>query len=133
MSYLQAILGPLEKDKEGNEIPGSNARGLKFNQLAYITFYEKVDQDNYLGTFHYAAVYGALKANAYVKGQEFTETFESVCDWVDEMSKEDKEKVTEVFGNTAYFKKLVEDGAGNVEVKDGPSKKKKLKNTIQNV
>lgn len=105
--------------------------GLKFNQLAYITFYEKVDQNNYLGTFHYAAVYGALQGNAYAKEQEFKESFESVCDWVDEMSKEDKDQITKVFSETAYFKKLVEDGS-KVKVENGPTKKKRLKNTTQN-
>lgn len=108
---------------------GGELRGLKFNQLAYINFYKKVDQEDYVGTFHYAAVWGALKATAYVKGLEFTENWETVCEWVDAISVEDKEKITHEFSSTATFKNLVKDGSEEKE----PPKKKTLKNTMMTV
>ena len=94
---------------------GGKLRGLKFNQYTYIKFYEKVSPDDYIATFHYAAVFAALKSNAYVKGEEFTETWEDVCSLVDAMKTEDKDKVAEVFNNTAYFRKAVEDGEKIIE------------------
>jgi len=94
---------------------GGKARGLKFNQYTYIKFYEKVSPDDYIATFHYAAVFAALKSNAYVKGEEFTDTWEDVCNMVDAMSAEDKALVADVFNNTAYFKKAVEDGEKIIE------------------
>lgn len=111
MSYLQLEIG-------------GQTRGLKFNQKAYITFYDFVDKKDFEGTFHYAAIYAALLANAYVKREEFTETFETVCDWVDLLSADDKTAVTKVFNETAFWKKLVEDGAKEVE--DNTKKKKRM-------
>ncbi len=121
MSYIQVKLDNTEQ-------------GLKFNQLAYIEFYRKVDLSDYEGTFHYAAVWGGLKANAFVKKEEFVKTFEEVCDMVDMMSDEDKLKVMEVFQETAYYKKLVDKGkeTESAEVEE-TTKKKALKNTMKNV
>lgn len=119
MSYIQ-----LEKD--GQKV------GLKFNQKAYMEFYKRVDSEDFVGTFHYAAAYAALSANAYVKELDFTESFESVCDWVDTLSTEDKELITKTFNDTAYFKKLVEDGS-KVKTEDAPTKKKTSKNTMKTV
>lgn len=118
MSYIQIQLG-------------GELRGLKFNQLTYITFYKEVDQNNYEGTFHYAAVWAALKANAYVKRIEFTQTWETVCDWVDIMTAEDKDMVQNEFSNSATFKSLVKDGEQNQE--EEPAKKKILENTMMTV
>lgn len=104
-------------------------KGLKFNQLAYIKFYEKVDHADFIGTFHYAAAFGGLRANAYVKGEEFTDSFENVCEWVDGLSGAEKEQITEVFNNTAYFKKLIEENLPE-EVKAPEVKKKNSKNIM---
>jgi len=108
---------------------GGKLRGLKFNQYTYIKFYEKVAQDDYIATFHYAAVFAALKSNAYVKGEEFTETWEDVCSLVDAMKTEDKDKVAEVFNNTAYFRKAVEDGEKIIEENE---KKSQSESTTMN-
>lgn len=105
---------------------GGQLRGLKFNELAYTEFYSKVDLNNYVGTFNYAAVWSGLMSNAYVKREEFTVTFETVCEWVDEMSREDKLKVQTTFVDTAYFKQAVKDGEA-VQ----PAKKKKSVNTTK--
>lgn len=118
MSYLQLEIG-------------GQLRGLKFNTHAYVNFYKEVDMDDYEGTFHYAAVWAALKANAYVKRVEFTEKYETVCDWVDVMSLEDKEQVKDAFANSATYKNLVKDG--KQEDDKEPAKKKILKSTTMTV
>lgn len=101
---------------------GGKARGLKFNQKTYKVFYDYIDPSDHIGSFHYAAVYAAITSNCYVKREEFTESFETVCGWVDEMSNEDKMTVTNVFSETAYFKKAVEDGEAETKKKE-PKKK----------
>lgn len=110
---------------------GGELRGLKFNQHCYINFYKEVDLTDYEGTFQYAAVWAALKANAYVKRIEFTEKYETVCDWVDLMKLEDKKTVKETFENSEVYKNLVEDG--KQELNNKPAKKKTLKSSIMTV
>lgn len=107
--------------------------GLKFNQMMYMVFYENLDQERFTATFYYAAVYAALKANAYVKKEEFITSFEEVCDWVDGMTEEDKEKVMEVFNGTAYWKEQVKKGKELTEEKTPAEKKSKLKSTTKKV
>lgn len=99
---------------------GGKLRGLKFNQGALIMFQGKVDKDNYVGTAGYGLVWAGLKSNAYVKGEEFTESFETVCDWVDLLSPETLTSIMNSFKETQSFKKVDEE----------PDKKKsQLKNT----
>jgi len=104
---------------------GGKERGLKFNQGALITFQGKIDPDNVAGTTGYALVWAGLKANAYVKGEEFTEKFETVCDWVDELSPETVIEVIKTFQETQAYQKLIP------EEKD--KKKLRHKNTKRNV
>src|SRR6185312_16802331 len=94
MSYIKIEIGGAE-------------RGLKFNQGALITFQGKIDPDNVAGTTGYALVWAGLKSNAYVKGEEFTEKFETVCDWVDELSQETILEVIKTFQETQAFKNLL--------------------------
>ncbi len=115
MNYIKVNLNGVEQ-------------GLKFNMLAYTEFYNKIDLANWEGSFHYAAVWAGLKTNAHMKGQEFTTAYEEVGDWVDEMSKEDKEALTKVFLETSVFKSLVEDGTPE-EKDDTPPEIKKKKST----
>lgn len=89
---------------------GGQLRGLKFSNGAYVTFYENVDHKNYLATFYYAVIFAGLSANAYAKREDFTETFETVCDWVDAMSEEDKAAALKVFSETEYWVKQIEEG-----------------------
>lgn len=110
---------------------GGELRGLKFNQLCYRTFYDKIDLEDYEGTFYYSAVWAALKANAYVKKKEFTEEWETVCDWVDLISREDKKKINEAFENSEVYKNLVADGKEDQDNK--PAKKKISKSTMMTV
>lgn len=100
-------------------------KGLKFNQGALIIFQSKIDKDNYIGTTSYALVYAGLKSNAYVKSEEFTQTFEEVCDWVDTLSEEEILSVINCFKETQMYKKLIPEEAED---------KKKLvpKNTKRN-
>ena len=119
MSYLQINIG-------------GNLRGLKFNQMAYIVFYDHVDLDQYLATSYYAIAYAGLKANAYVKREEFTDSFETVCEWVDELSAEDKAAMLEAFSSTSQWQALVEKGK-EVAEKTPEEKKRKLKSTTTKV
>lgn len=60
MSYIQIEIG-------------GKARGLKFNQYAMVTFYKHVDLKDYDASSVYAMIYGGLKANCYVKREEFVD------------------------------------------------------------
>ena len=86
---------------------GGQERGLKFNQGALVTFQNKIDPNNIAGTTGYALIWAGLNANAYVKGEEFTETFETVCDWVDELDVETITEVIKTFQETQAYQKLV--------------------------
>lgn len=110
MSYLQLNIG-------------GKLRGLKYNQGAYVTFYQHVDTSDYLATVYYAVVYAGLKSNSFVKREEFTETFEQICDLVDEMPQEDKDAALKVFSETTHWQKLVEENK-EPEVKETPEEKK---------
>lgn len=94
MSYIQIEIG-------------GEKRGLKFNQGALIMFQSKIDKDNYAATTGYALIYAGLKANAYVKSEEFTETFETVCDWVDELPEQTVLDVINCFKETQAYKALI--------------------------
>lgn len=102
---------------------GGEERGLKFNQMAYILFYKHVDLVEYVATMHYAIVYAGLRANAYVKSEEFEHSFSDVCDWVDDMTGEDKEKAVEAFSSTQQWQSLIEQGKAAEETK--PEQKKR--------
>jgi hypothetical protein len=86
---------------------GGKERGLKFNQGALVTFQSKIDPDNIAATTGYALVWAGLKSNAYVKGEEFIEKFETVCDWVDELSPETVIEVIKTFQETQAYKNLL--------------------------
>lgn len=88
---------------------GGQDRGLKFNQGALVTFQTKIDPDNIAGTTGYALIWAGLKANAYVKGEEFTETFETVCDWVDELPEGVILEVVKTFQETQMYQKMLPD------------------------
>lgn len=86
---------------------GGKERGLKFNQGALVTFQGKIDPENIAATTGYALIWAGLKSNAYVKGEEFTETFETVCDWVDELPQETVLEVIKTFQETQAYKSLI--------------------------
>jgi len=115
MSYIQKHLGG--KD-----------RGIKFNQLAIITFWQKIDPENYKATANYAMVYAGLVANCYVKGVEKDFTFEEVCDWVDQLSQEDINDIDKCLSETQVYKNAI-----SADEKVAEPNKKKLKNTIVKV
>lgn len=102
MSYIQVNIG-------------GQLRGLKFNQMAVITMANYLDYENLTATYLYSVVFGGLAANAFVKREEFTESFETVCDWVDEVSVEDAQKIQACFEETQVYKKLVEVGQASTE------------------
>lgn len=98
MSYIQINIG------------GKN-RGLKFNQLAFVTFTQYVDTKNYLATAAYAMIYAGLMANCYVKREEPDFDFPTVCEWVDELYNTDPSiitKVDAVFSTTHQFLNLID-------------------------
>lgn len=93
MSYLQLTIG-------------GKLRGLKFNQMALLTMSQYLDYDNIPATYGYALVYAGLRANCYVKREEADFSFEQCCEWVEQMTLEDINKVREVFEATQTFKTL---------------------------
>lgn len=107
MSYLQIEIG-------------GQTRGLKFNQLAIEIMALHNDTETTSG-FIYACIYGGLKGNAYVKREEFTHTFEEVCDWVDTMPNktETMELVSKTLNETQVWQDLVKKGQ---EIEDGKKK-----------
>ena len=103
MSYIQVLLGG--KD-----------RGLKFNQGALIKVRELIDPNNTAGTSLYAVVYAGLLMNAYAKREEFVETidgkqvpisYETVIDWVDELTPEKGVEILNTFYQIQAFQKLL--------------------------
>jgi hypothetical protein len=106
---------------------GGKERGLKFNQGALITFQSKIDPENIAATTGYALVWAGLKANAYVKGEEFTETFETVCDWVDELPEETILEVIKTFQETQAYQKLIPEEKGKKKLVTGNTKRNALK------
>jgi len=110
MSYIQVEIG-------------GKLRGLKFNQGAIMWMQDKVDPTNFEATTGYAIVWGGLRANCYVKGDEFGEyieqvddadkkvpkfvpyTFEQVCDWVDALPLEINKLITECFQESEAWRK----------------------------
>ena len=101
---------------------GGRERGLKFNQGALIMFQEKIEINNYAATTGYALIWAGLKANAYVKGEEFTENFETVCDWVDELPEADVLRVIDCFKETQAYKKLLPEQPEQEDKKKLPSR-----------
>lgn len=108
MSYTQIQLGPL---KDG--VPGSNTRGLKFNQLAIELFSQLRGEGT--TTMYYAAIYGGMRGNTYAKREEPDYTFGDVIDWIDAMPKEVKipliESVFNCLNETQLWKDLIEEGS----------------------
>lgn len=115
MSYIQIEIG-------------GKLRGLKFNVLAIKEFHKKVDYARFEDTANYALVYGGLVANCYVKGENEDFTYEEVCDWVDELSKEVMESIDKKFSESQAYKKLIPETEKETEVD-----KKKVKSITPTV
>jgi hypothetical protein len=96
MSYIKVLIN-------GKEY------GLKFNQGALIKTNELTDKGNIAGTTLFAVVYAGLLMNAYVKKEEFTETFETVCDWVEELSPEVGVEIMKTFQQITIFQKALKE------------------------
>ncbi len=90
MSYVQVNMG-------------GKLRGMKFNKMAQLIVSEKVVPGNTMSGV-YALVYAGLSANCYVKGEPEDFTFEQVCDWADELSAEDSNKIKAAFEQTEMYK-----------------------------
>ncbi len=103
MSYIQIEIGPLKKDEKNVDIPGSNLRGLKFNQYAHILVQEKIDADHPEASINSALIYGGLKGNCFAKGVEPDFTFEDVCDWIENLNEDVILSVYNVYMNTTAF------------------------------
>lgn len=107
---------------------GGKERGLKFNQLAWLIFNEKIDRGHVLQTAAYALVYAGLKANCYVKSEEADFDFEKVCDWVESVSDEDLVKVNNAFQETQFYK----NSEAYKKEQEGSKKKSAMRNTKGN-
>lgn len=93
MSYTTITLGPLAKDENGNDIPGSNTRHLKFNNLA-LEIMGKLNGTGELTAFNYSVIYGGMRGWSYAKMKEPDYTFEEVIDWIDAALPDEKSEMT---------------------------------------
>lgn len=84
---------------------GGKLRGMKFNQLTLITMSTYQDAANEIATAPYALFYAGLYSNCYVKREEPDFDFEKSCEWFDELSKEDIDKITKAFNESISFQK----------------------------
>lgn len=114
MSYIKINIGGAE-------------RGLKFNQGALIIFQGKIDPENIEGTTGYALIWAGLKSNAYVKGEEFTEKFETVCDWVDELPEQTILEVVKTFQETQAYKSILPEEKDKKKLAPKSTKHSRLK------
>ena len=115
MSYVQVEIG-------------GKLRGLKFNKMAQLTLTEKVVPGNAMSGV-YALVYAGLAANCYVKGELEDFTFEQVCDWADELSLEDSNKIKAAFEQTEMYKQ----GQAYLAEVEASSKKKAVPKPSKNI
>ncbi len=86
---------------------GGEKRRLKFNQGALEVYRKKMFSlpVEMLNTgVVYACIYAGLIGNSYVTGVDFVETYETVCDWVDEANKEELKKTCDLFASTNVYK-----------------------------
>lgn len=118
MSYIQIEIG-------------GKKQGLKFNQGALLIFQSKIDKDNISATTGYALIWAGLKSNAYVKGEEFTESFETVCDWVDALSEGTIEEVIKCFQETQAYKSLIPKDADDDDSKKKLPQKNMKRNALK--
>lgn len=65
---------------------GGKFRGWKVNQMTIEIWSKMLNETAFASTSNYAAVYGGLVANCYVKQEEPDFTYEQVCDWVDDLN-----------------------------------------------
>lgn len=111
MSYIQIEIG-------------GKLRGLKFNQGAIIsmaTILDRIPEEDKISFGAYALIYAGLKGNCIVKGEEIDFTFEQVSDWVDALSPDVINKVSETFNETQKFRNDLP------KTDEKPAKKKALK------
>lgn len=117
---------------------GGKERGLKFLQMAAVEMYKLIDEKVSVSA-NYAMVYGGLLCNYYVKREEFGDwegegeskvfvpiTFEKVCEWTDELTEEDWQKIneawaaSEIYKKTDAYKKEQEEAAKKNETQTAP-------------
>ena len=121
MSYIKVLM------------PNGKEYGLKFNQGALIKMYDLIDKENFAGTSTYATVYAGMLMNAYIKkeelldyetidGKEVTKklTYETVCDWVEELSDDVKIQILQCSQETTTFKKALEDSKKKLTETNSP-------------
>jgi len=80
---------------------------LKFNQGALEVYRKKILAlpIEMLNTgVVYACVYAGLMGDAYVTGKDFNESYETVCDWVDEADKIELKAACDMFSQTTIYK-----------------------------
>lgn len=103
---------------------GGKERTLKFNQLAIVVLMKKALPDYQEVTSIPAMVYGGLKGYCYAKEMEEDFTFEDVCDWCENITPDDVEKVVAAFTEAEAYKKFVKPAKDSEQVQ-----KKSRKNT----
>jgi hypothetical protein len=111
---------------------GGQLRTLKFNMAAVDAFWEKVNFERVNSSSIYASIYAGLIGNDVAKGVQISEfDYEQVTDWVDELSiapggDEKIKEVCDLFADSAFYKKKLEQIQAKVRQAAGESEKKSL-------
>ena len=91
---------------------GGEKRGLKFNNAAVDTYWQKVNFKEVAASYVYAAVYAGLIGNDIAKGvQNSLYDYEQVTEWVDELYDNDEaalKRACDVFESTTSYQKRLE-------------------------
>lgn len=106
---------------------GGKLRGLKFNQLSLEVYTKNVNYEQPNASAIYATFYAGLIGNCYVKKEEPDFTFEQVTDWVDEVGKNDIEKVCNLWAETNIYKEWLKEFNERIDEALGNDKKPKKK------
>lgn len=115
---------------------GGQLRGLKFNNAAVDTYWQRVHLTEIAASTVYATIYAGLIGNDIANGQQSTFTFKDVSEWVDELYNEDESKIKEacdLFAETDSYKKRLEKIKDKVRAlrEEGEVKKKAKKGVLK--
>ena len=108
---------------------GRKLRGLKFNMAAIDVYFQKINFVELNASTIYATFYAGLVGNCIIKNEEIDFSFETVCDWVDDLFNEGKrtliEEVCAMMAETDSYKTRLNIIKEKVDDLNEETKKKK--------
>ncbi len=106
---------------------GGKDRGWKFNQEALELLVKHINWDNATTSSEiYSGFYAGLVANCRVRQEVIDFTFEQVCDWVDEISKEVIKEVMDAIAENQKYKTWLQEAHEKIRQELAPLNKKKV-------